>query len=280
MKPFVCVLILLAASCPVTRAQKPPNTSCSSCQPQNSSITPPNPDSFQFRQQERLFFMRESRPVAERSFPPTGMVSARQLLIPPKAIKEFERGHKAFMASDFQGSAQHWEKALRVYPDFAQARNNLGSSYLMMGDYEKSRVEFERAIALDPKLIESYDNLSLALLLLHRYPDSESAARQALQIDPQHIPSLNLLGQGLAAQERYTQEAVDCLRRSRNEKPQSWLVLVHVLLRRGEVDPAVAELRDYLQVATGTEKQKAQCALALLTHEGGANACMVIQKTK
>lgn len=280
MKSSTCVLVLLVACCPVTRAQKPPNTSCQSCQPQNSSVRPPNLDSFRFRQQELSLFMLESRPLAESSLPPTGTVSARQLLIPSKALKEFERAHKAYMAGDFQGSAQHWEKALRAYPDFAEAHNNLGSSYLMIGDYEKSRAEFEKAIALDSKLIEPYNNLSLALLLLHRYPDSELAARQALQIDPRHISSLNLLGQTLAAQERYTQEAVDSLLQSRNENPQSWLILVHVLLKRGEVDQAVAELRDYLQVATGTEKQKAQCALALLTHEGGASACMVIQKTK
>jgi len=119
----------------------------------------------------------------------------------------------------------------------------------------------------------------LALLLLHRYPDSEWAARQALQIDPLHITSLNLLGQALAAQEHYTQEAVDSLRQSRSENPPSRLILVHVLLQRGEVDQAVAELRDYLPVATGTEKQIAQCWLALLTHEGGVSACGATQKT-
>jgi len=95
----------------------------------------------------------------------------------------------------------------------------------MTGDYEKSQAEFEKAIALDPKLIESYNNLSLVLLLLHRYPDSELAARRALQIDPRHLTSLNLLGQAIAAQEHYTEEAVDSLRQSRNQNPQSTLIL-------------------------------------------------------
>ncbi len=95
----------------------------------------------------------------------------------------------------------------------------------MTGDYKKSQAEFEKAIALDEKLIESYNNLSLVLLLLHRYPDSELAARRALQIDPRHLTSLNLLGQAIAAQEHYTEEAVDSLRQSRNQNPQSTLIL-------------------------------------------------------
>lgn len=277
MKPAARILFLLVASCPVTRAQRHGSIFCPSSHQQNSSVRS-DPHSFRFRQELSLF-MLESQPLAKSSVPPAGVVPARQLLILPKAIKEFARGRKAYVARDFQGSAHHWESALRVYPDFPEARNNLGSSYLMIGDYEKSRAEFEKAIALDAKLIEPYNNLSLALLLLDRYPDSELAARQALQIDPRDLTSLNLLGQALAAQQHYTQEAVDSLRQSRNQNPASRLILVQVLQKRGEVDQAVAELRDYLQVATGTDKQKAQCWLALLTHEGGVNACGARQKT-
>ncbi|HEX8765220.1 MAG TPA: tetratricopeptide repeat protein [Candidatus Acidoferrum sp.] len=207
-----------------------------------------------------------SRPIA-------GAVSARDLLIPAKALKEFKRGRKAYLANDFKSSAKHFEKAVQMYPDFAEAHTNLGSSYLMEGSFEKSLGEFERAIALDPKRIGAYNNLSLAFLLLKRYPDSEAAARRALQIDPRYLTSLSLLGNTLAAQQRYTQEAVDSLRQSRKEIPDDRLTLAEVLLRRGELDQAVAELREYLKVASGPEKQKAQCWLARLTQTDISHAC-------
>lgn len=215
----------------------------------------------------------EVQPPAQRSLPITGVVSARELLIPAKAIKEFKRGRKAYLANDFKKSAEHFEKAVQMYPDFAEAHYTLGCSYLMDGAPEKSLSEFERAIALDPKEIDAYNNLSLALVLLKRYPDSEAAARRALEIDPRYVTSLSLLGNALAAQQHYTQEAVDLLRQSRNEIPDDRLALAKVLLGRGELDPAVAELREYLKVASGPEKQKAQCWLAQLTQTDISQAC-------
>jgi len=143
----------------------------------------------------------------------------------------------------------------------------------MEGSSEKSLSEFEKAIALDPKRTETYSNLSLALLLLKRYPDSEAEARQALQIDPRNVMSLSLLGHALAAQQRYTQEAVDSLRQSRKDIPEDGLLLVGVLLGRGEHVQAVAELREYLRVADGPQKQKAQCWLAQLTQTDSSRVC-------
>ena len=143
----------------------------------------------------------------------------------------------------------------------------------MEGASEKSLGEFERAITLDPKGIEAYSNLSLALILLKRYPDSEAVARRALQIDPRNVMSLSLLGNALAAQQHFTEEAVDSLRQSPNEISGDRLTLAEVLLRRGELDQAVIELREYLQVAPDPEKQKVRCWLAQLTRGHISRAC-------
>ncbi len=278
MKPFLCLLLMVLVSCLPARAQKPPNpfgpyTSGSF----QSGPYPPRmtsgPDAFRFHERMNLFFLTEVEPRVESSLPISGTVSARELLIPTKAIKEFKRGRKAYLANDFKSSAEHFEKAVQMCADFAEAHNNLGSSYLMEGSSEKSLSEFEKAIALDPKRTETYSNLSLALLLLKRYPDSEAEARQALQIDPRNVMSLSLLGHALAAQQRYTQEAVDLLRQSRKDIPEDGLLLVGVLLGRGEHVQAVAELREYLRVADGPQKQKAQCWLAQLTQTDSSRVC-------
>lgn len=278
MKPFMYFLLLVLVSCLPARAQKPPDR----CAPSTSCLNQPGPypprmtsgpDAFRFHEKLDSLFLIEGQPRIESSLPVSGTVSARELLIPAKAKKEFKRGRKAYMASDFKSSAEHFEKAIQMYPDFVEAHNNLGSSYLMAGASEKSLTEFGKAIALEPKGVDAYNNLSLALLLLKRYPDSEAAARRALQIDPRHIMSLSLLGNALAAQQRYTQEAVDSLRQSRSQIPEDRLTLVGVLLGRGEIDQAVAELRECLKVAPEAQKQKVQCWLAQLTQGDISRAC-------
>lgn len=60
---------------------------------------------------------------------------------------------------------------------------------------------------------------------------------------------------------------VDSLRQSRKKIPEDGLILVEVLLGRGEHDQAVVELRVYLKVASGPEKPKARCWLAQLTQD-------------
>lgn len=277
MKSFIYLLPLVLMFCLPARAQKPPdrcgpNVSCrNQSDPYPARVTSGSDVSRLHETDSR--FLVEVQPQAQTSWPIAAAVSARDLLIPAKAIKEFKRGRKAYFANDFKSSAEHFEKAVQMYPDFAEAHTNLGSSYLMEGAFEKSLGEFERAIALDPKRIGAYNNLSLAFLLLKRYPASEAAARRALQIDPRYLTSLSLLGHTLAAQQRYTQEAVDSLRQSRKEIPDDRLTLAEVLLRRGELDQAVAELREYLRVVSGPEKQKAQCWLAQLTQTDISHAC-------
>ncbi len=101
------------------------------------------------------------------------------------AIKEFQRSEKAVHSGDFQSAAEHLRKAIQIDPNFVQAHNNLGASYIELNECESAVTEFRKAIDLDSKLQESYRNLGLALFLLRRYPEAEIAARQALQLGPQ-----------------------------------------------------------------------------------------------
>lgn len=265
---FVTLIVVLLPSAIPSAAQ------CVKA-PRRPGMRPgPMPDPDSLRHQERI----NSSLLMESPRPPAGAVSARELLIPSKAKKEFERGNKAYLTKDFKTAAEHWQKAIQIDADFLEARNNLGTSYLMMGKYEKALPEFEKAIALDPKKVGPYINLSLTLALLDRHQDSEMAARHALQIEPNDGVSRCLLGQALVAQRQSTQETVDSLCKCQDNAPESPLWIVQVLALRGEREKATAELRDYLRVATGPERQTAQCWLAMLTDADASGACDAAQK--
>src|SRR5436305_3998913 len=67
---------------------------------------------------------RPSTPASPRP------VSVSQLRIPSKAMKEFERARKAFQSGEIRASAEHLEKAVRIYPDFVEAHNALGRRFV------------------------------------------------------------------------------------------------------------------------------------------------------
>src|ERR1700730_748471 len=200
-------------------------------------------------------------------------IPMRQLLIPPKAVKELQRSQTATLSGDIRSSARHLEKALEIYPHSLEAHNNLGARYIELHEYEKAAVEFQKAIEIDPRVMQPFNNLSVAFFLLQRYPDAEAAARRAVDLDPRHLTSRYMLGCILATEKRNPLEAMEMLRQTKGEFPVSRLLLAEILLRRGAVDEAENELRDYLKVPGVEKKQKVECWLAKLTKTSDGTNC-------
>jgi len=203
--------------------------------------------------------------------PKTGeTVSMRELSIPPKAVKELQRSQTAFSSGDIRSSALHLEKALKIYPRSLEAHNNLGSRYIDLREYEKAAVEFQKAIEIDPRVMQPFNNLSVAFFLLQRYPEAEAAARRALDLDPHNSTSCYMVGAILATEKRNPLEAMDMLRQTRGEFPDSRLLLAEILIRRGAIDEAKSELRDYLAVPGAEKKQSVERWLARITQTSAA----------
>lgn len=192
-------------------------------------------------------------------------VSLGELRIPPKAVKEIQRSQTALQSGDVRSSAAHLERALQIYPQSLEVHNNLGSRYIELQEYEKAAVEFQKAIDIDPRVMQPLNNLSVAFFLLQRYPEAEAASRRALDLDSRNLTSRYMLGCILAAEKRNPDEAMEMLRQTKREFPDSSLLLAEILLRRGAVDEAENELRDYLALPGGEKKQNVERWLARLT---------------
>jgi tetratricopeptide (TPR) repeat protein len=204
---------------------------------------------------------------------PGEIVSTRELLIPPKAMKEIQRSQSAFLSGDVRSSAKHLERALQIYPHYLEAHNNLGSRYIELHEYEKAAAEFQKAIDLDPRVKQPFNNLSVALFLLQRYPDAEIAARRALDLDPHNFAAQYMLGCVLATEKRNPSEAMELLRQTEAQFPDARLLLAQILIRQGAVNEAENELHEYLRVPGVEKKQKVECWLARLEQTSATTGC-------
>ena len=191
-------------------------------------------------------------------------ISMGQLRIPHKAVREIERSQSALRSGDVRSSALHLERALQIYPHSLEVHNNLGSRYVELHEYEKAAVEFQKAIEIDPRVMPPFNNLSVAFFLLQRYPDAEAAARRALDLNPHNATSRYMLGCILAMEKRNPVEAMEMLRETKREFPDSRLLLAEILIRQGAVNEAENELRDYLTVPGVEKKQNVERWLARL----------------
>ena len=213
--------------------------------------------------------------IVPHTIPRAETVSVQELHIPAPAVREFQRSLKAIHSGDFPSAVAHLQKAILIDPDFVQAHNNLGSSYVQLSQYESAVLEFQQAVALDPASQESHHNLGLGLFLLRRYPEAEIATRQALQLDPRRSSAQYTLGRILAAEGSGSAEAEQLLRQSMVDFPDSRLPLAQVLLNKGKNEEAAAELRTYLRSpdANPARKQFLQCRLAQITGSDVNAAC-------
>lgn len=237
MKLNVCLLLLFATSSlqAQSRLHSTPASTMSS-----QAWTSSRPDD--------PFTIFDVRLTKQTGFAvPAGSISVQQLAIPPKALAEFRRSQKSFQAGDLRSACSHLQKALRLYPSFVEAHNNLADAYIGLQQYEKAVVELRLAIAINPNVDVPYSNLSNALFSLGRYSESEEAARHGIELNPQRNTLLYNLGRSLAAQRHYTAEAEEALRQASKEIPGARLTLALVLSGRGSADQAASELREYLK---------------------------------
>jgi tetratricopeptide (TPR) repeat protein len=151
-----------------------------------------------------------------------------------------------------------------------EVHNNLGSRYIELHEYEKATAQFQKAIDIDPRVMQPFNNLSVAFFLLQRYPEAEAAVRRARDLDPHNATSRYMLGCILATENRNALEAIEMLRQTKLEFPDSRLLLAEILLRRGAVNEAENELRDYLAAPGAEKKQNVERWLARLTQKSAA----------
>ena len=86
------------------------------------------------------------------------------------------------------------ENAIRINPQDAEARNNLGNTLRALGRLEEAAVSYRKSIALKPYYAEAHSNLGLTLQELGRFEEAEGSCRQAIVIKPDFAGAHNSLG--------------------------------------------------------------------------------------
>lgn len=245
-RQFVFVLGFVVLGCVATLP-------CASQGAQKNDVPPrmttPNPRAGQWVSRDPLAeneIQPDVPPPAVKTAPMGDTVSVRNLQLPASAIKEFRRSEKCVGSGDYSCAAHHLEKALKVDPEFVEAHNNLGASYLQLSRYQDAIGEFEAAIALDEKMVAPYRNMSLGFFMLRRYAEAETAARQALTLSPKQKAAQYSLGRALAAEGSTSPETEQLLRESLSDFPDARLSLAQVLMNRCANLDAAAELRTFL----------------------------------
>ena len=95
----------------------------------------------------------------------------------------FELGESYFHTADIDEASVHYERALRLEPDYATAHNHLGYCYAWSGDHRSAQEHLTRYLELD-RTANAWDSLGDAYMHAGDYAKAAHAKQQALAQAP------------------------------------------------------------------------------------------------
>jgi Tfp pilus assembly protein PilF len=185
---------------------------------------------------------------------PGGMVSAATLRLPEKARDEFAKGMKEMSAHNWSKARQHFEKAIKDYPQFDHAYNNIGVSYIHEKNMKAAREAFEKAIAVNDKNPDAVRNLARVKLMDNDYSGAKELLLK-LGPDPRDLDALTMLAYAQLNMYELDAALANALKVHQGEPdrfPLAHLVAARVYELKGNRSAAEAQYQMYLKEAPNT----------------------------
>lgn len=188
------------------------------------------------------------QPHADSNVAASNTVTAQELhhKVPKKARKEVEKAERARAKNRMDEAIVHFKQAISIDPELVAARNNLAAIYLRAAQPEPAIAQLEEAAKIDPKHPVLFRNLAVGYAMIHNLEAAERAARVTVGLDRTGGRAPLLLGYVLMEQRKFTEEALQCFERARDEYPLAHLLAAQVLVAQGHSEKARSEIYTYL----------------------------------
>jgi tetratricopeptide (TPR) repeat protein len=148
-----------------------------------------------------------------------------------------------------QEAKEHYEQALRIKPDFADAYNNLGTALYQTGQFEEAIKQYQQALQLKPDYADAYNNLGTALRQTGKFEEAIEQYQQALRLTPDYAAAHCNLGNVLL-QEGKISDAIGHYEQALRSKPDyadAHYNLANVLLQEGKISDAIGHYEQALR---------------------------------
>jgi tetratricopeptide (TPR) repeat protein len=176
-------------------------------------------------------------------------VSAKRLGVPRKAVKELEKGNRAWKDGKVEKARAHFEKAIAIYPQFDEAQNALGLLLIRENQREAARAAFSHAIEANPKYAPALINLAKLEFDAKQYANAARLAQQALATEPLSPPGLFVAAEATFFAKRYAETV--SYAKTLHTLPHSQYALAHYLAAKalesqGQIADAALEYQTFV----------------------------------
>ena len=179
-------------------------------------------------------------------------VSATGFSAPKDAKKAYEKGLQALLKNKPEEANREFEKAVELYPKYADAWFNLGKARSRQKQNEPARQAFEKALEADGKLVGPWFELGLLSASEQKWEDTEKYMDKTTHLDPVDFPQAWYIRAVAEFNLGKLEEAEKSAREaqkldSRHLNPRTDYLLAIVLVERRDYSEAVNQFRSYLK---------------------------------
>ncbi|HEX8893065.1 MAG TPA: tetratricopeptide repeat protein [Terriglobales bacterium] len=197
-----------------------------------------------------------------------GMVSVASLEVPTKARKEYEKGSELLEKGDFPGAEKCLQKAIELYPRFAEAWLRSGDLEQRRKNPERAVEDYQQAINADPNFPLPYLRMAYISAVSRDWEQTRRLTERLITLDPVNFPlayyynaaaELNLKHLDKAETNALRAEAMD----KQHAEPTVELLLAAVYSAKGSYSSAADHYREFLKlVPEGPLSQRVKTDLA------------------
>lgn len=193
--------------------------------------------------------------VNRNTGPPTDSsarsVPVSELAIPEKARELYRKAVKELERRKYNKSIEHFQAAIRQYPDYASAYSGMGIVYIQMRQPTLAQAAFEKALLLNPQSAEAHLGMGLTCNDQQMFAEAEKHLLKAQQLTPMDWHVHYELGRAYYGMDQLEQ-AEKSLRVARQARPDYgnlYLLLANVLVLQSKYAEGLAEMKEFLRVA-------------------------------
>jgi len=182
-------------------------------------------------------------------------VSATSALAPAPARKAFEKGNEQERKQKLEEAQQSFEKAVQIYPQYAEAWFELGRVQSWRNDNAGARESFTKSLAADPSYVNPYRALAELAMQEKNWQTTSDITTKLLARYPDFFPDAwfrnALANYNLRNFEAAEQSARHGLKLDlAHQIPKMEYLLGLILIQRQNYAEAEAHMRQYLQLAS------------------------------
>jgi Flp pilus assembly protein TadD len=186
-----------------------------------------------------------------REAPASGVIDGRVAAIPAEAKKEFDAGQEAINGNDFAGAIPHLQKAISLYPRYAEAYQLLGVAQLQTNQAPQAESSLVKAIEIEDRMPRAQYLLGVLYAMTSRADLAEKPLSRFAELDPQSPEAQFELAKVSFALNKFPDAEIHARKSIKLKEPNAgvYIVLGYALLRQKKADGARQAFQQFLKLS-------------------------------